>query len=83
MQLVGGILLTMCLCQGGTPNKSNRMWLEGVLTIKTFCKEVRKLVVGVASVVCVVTCRYPKFMIFGIMQEYCRRLLVQCIVEFI
>ena len=27
-------------------------------------------------VVCVVSHRYPIFMIFGIMQEYCRRLLV-------
>ena len=32
--------------------------------------------VGVASVACVVSRRYPIFMIFGIIQEYCMRLLV-------
>ena len=35
-----------------------------------------KLVVGVASVACVMSRRCPMFMIFGIMQEYCKRLLV-------
>ena len=33
-------------------------------------------IVGVASVACVVSHRYPIFMVFGIIKEYCRRLLV-------
>ena len=35
-----------------------------------------KLVAGVASVACIVSRCYPIFMIFGVLQEYCRRLLV-------
>lgn len=48
--------------------QNNRTWLEGL--------EEGKLVVGVASVACVMSSRCPIFMIFGIFQEYCRRLLV-------
>ena len=39
---------------------------------KTFWKKV----VGVACVACIVSCHFPLFMVFGIMQGYCRRLLV-------
>ena len=35
-----------------------------------------KLVVGLASVAYVASHHCPIFMIFGILQEYCRRLLV-------
>ena len=58
--------------------QTNWTSLEGLLTIieyQNFLEE-GKLVVGVASVACVVSRRYPKFMVLGIMQEYCRRLLV-------
>ena len=62
--------------------QNNRTWLERLLTIREFQNFLkRKLVVGVASVACVVSRRFPIFMIFGIMQEYCRRLCVlQCTV---
>ena len=58
--------------------QSNRSWLEGLLTVieyQNFLEE-GKLVVGVASVACVVSRRCPIFMIFGILQEYCRKLQV-------
>ena len=59
-----------------TPN--NRSLLEGLLTVgeyQNFLEE-GKLVVGVASAACVVSRCYPLFMLFGILQEYCRRLQV-------
>ena len=55
--------------------RNNRTWLEGLLTVREYQDE-GKLVVGVSSVECVVSHNYPIFTIFGIMQEYCRRLLV-------
>ena len=48
-------------------------WLPSENT-KTFWKG--KFVVGVASVACVVSRRCPIFMVFGILQEYCRMLQV-------
>ena len=51
----------------------NPSLLEGLLTVKTFWKKVSLIVVDVASVACVVSRRCP---IFGIFQEYCKRLLV-------
>ena len=58
--------------------QNNWTWLERLLTIREYQNfpEEGKLVVCGASVVCVVTHRYLIFRIFGIMQEYCRRLLV-------
>ena len=58
--------------------QNNRSWLEGVLTVREYQNflEEGKLVVGVASVACVVSHRCPIFMIFGILQEYCNRLQV-------
>ena len=84
MQLGGGILPTVHLrivcikAEQKNTKQNNRTWLEGLLTITEYQHflEEGKLVVGVASVMCIVTYRYPIFMIFGIMQEYCRRLLV-------
>ena len=58
--------------------QNNRSWLKGLLTVgeyQNFLEE-GKLVVGVASVACVVSRCCPIFMLFGILQEYCRRLLV-------
>ena len=57
---------------------NNRSWLEGLLTVREYQNflEEGKLVVGVASVACVVSRRCPIFMIFGILQEYCRKLQV-------
>ena len=54
---------------------NSRSWLEGLLTVREYQNflEEGKLVVGVASVAFVVSRRCP---IFGILQEYCRRLLV-------
>ena len=60
------------------PNKTIGHGLKDCLlseNTKKFLEE-GKLVVGVASVVCVVSHRCPIFMIFGILQEYCMRLLV-------
>ena len=57
--------------------QNNWTWLEGLLTIRecqNFLEE-DKLVVGVASVACVVSHRCPMFMIFAILYEYCKRLL--------
>ena len=64
---------------------NNRSWLEGLLTVgkyQNFLEE-GKLVVGVASVACVVSRHCPIFMLFGILQEYCRRLqvLLACILR--
>ena len=50
--------------------RNNWTWLEGLLTMKNFLEE-GKLVVGDASVACVVPHCYPLLKIFGIMQEYC------------
>ena len=57
---------------------NNQTWLEGLLTVREYQNflEEGKLVVGVTSVACVASRRYPIFMIFGILQKYCRRLLV-------
>ena len=67
-----------CLCQGGTEErqtKQSNMARRILLTIREYQNflEESKLVVGVACVACVVSRHFP---IFGIMQEYCRRLLV-------
>ena len=58
--------------------QNNRSWLEGLLTVREYQNflEEGELVVGVASVARVVSRHCLIFMIFGIMQEYCRRLLV-------
>ena len=58
--------------------QNNWTWLEGLLTIREYLNllEKGKLVVCGAYVACVVSHRYPILIIFGIMQEYCRRLLV-------
>ena len=58
--------------------QNNRTWLEGLLTVRKYKNflEKGKLVVGVVSVACVVSRRCPIFMIFGTLQEYCKRLLV-------
>ena len=70
---------TVCVEAEQKNTKLNiRTWLEGLLTIRDYQNflEEGKLVVGGASVACVVSHRYPIFVIFGIMQEYCKRLLV-------
>ena len=70
---------TICVeAEQKNAKQNNRSWLEGLLTIREYQNflEEGKLVVSVASVACVVSHRCPLFMIFGIMQEYCRRLLV-------
>ena len=58
--------------------QNNRTWLERLLIIKEYQNflEGGKLVVGVASVACIVSRRYPLIVIFCIMQECYRRLLV-------
>ena len=58
--------------------QNNWSWLERLLTIRKYQNflEEGKLVVGVASIACVVSRCCPIFMDFGILQEYCRRLLV-------
>ena len=58
--------------------QNNLSWLKGLLTVREYQKflEEGKLVVGVASVACVVSCHCPILMIFDILQEYCRRLQV-------
>ena len=61
-----------------TPNKTIGHGLKDCLlseNAQNFLEE-GKLVVGTASVACVVSRRCPIFMIFGILREYCRRLLV-------
>ena len=77
MQTVRAI--TICVeVEQKNSKQNNRTWLEGLLTIREYQNflEEGKLVVGVASVACVVSHRCPIFMIFGVMQKYCRRLLV-------
>ena len=51
--------------------QNSQTWLERLLTIIEYQDFVCD-----ASVVCVVSHRYLIFMIFGILQEYCGRLLV-------
>ena len=70
---------TVCVkAEQKNAKQNNRSWLEGLITVREYRNflEEGELVVGVASVACVVSRRCPIFMIFGIMQEYCRRLLV-------
>ena len=70
---------TVCVeAEQKNAKESNRSWLEGLLTVREYPNflEEGKLVVGVGSVVCVVSHHCPIFMIFGILQEYCRRLVV-------
>ena len=70
---------TVCVeAERKNAKQNNRSWLEGLLTVREYQNflEEGKLVVGVASVVCVVSRRCLIFMIFGILQEYCRKLLV-------
>ena len=70
---------TVCVeAEQKNDKQNNRIWLEGLLAIREYHNflEEGKLIVGVASVACVVSHRYPISMVFGIMQEYCRRLLV-------
>ena len=67
---------TVCVeAEQKNAKQNNRSWLEGLLTVREYQNflEEGKLVVGVASVACVVSRRCPIFMI---LQEYCRRLLV-------
>ena len=67
---------TVCVeAEQKNAKQNNRSWLEGLLTVREYQNflEEGKLVVGVASVACVVSRRCP---IFGILQEYCRKLQV-------
>ena len=70
---------TVCVeAEQKNDKQNNRIRLQGLLTIRedqNFLEE-GKLIVGGASVACVVSHGYPISMVFGIMQEYCRRLLV-------
>ena len=60
--------------------QNNWTWLEELLIIREYQSflEEGKRVVGVASVACSVVsrCSRPIFIIFGILQEYCRKLPV-------
>ena len=81
MQLGADCVCENCLCQGVTEEcqtKQSNMAGRILLTIRGYQNllEEGKLVVGIACVVCIVSRHYPIFIIFGIMQEYCRRLLV-------
>ena len=69
---------TVCVeAEQKNAKQNNRSWLEGLLTVREYQNFLEgKLVVGVASVACVVSHRCPIFMIFGILQEYCRKLQV-------
>ena len=70
---------TVCVeAEQKNTKQNNRSWLEGLLTVREYQNflEEGKLVVGVGSVTCVVSRRCPIFMIFGILQEYCEKLLV-------
>ena len=70
---------TVCVeAEQKNAKQNNRSWLEGLLTVGEYQNllEEGKLVVGVASVACVVSRRCPLFMLFGILQEHCRRLQV-------
>ena len=57
------------------PRLKNQAWFKRLLSIAEYQNflEEGKLVVSLASVACIVSRRCP---IFGILQEYCRRLLV-------
>ena len=70
---------TVCVeAEQKNAKQNNWSWLEGLLTVgeyQNFLEE-GKLVVGVTSVACVVSRRCPLFMLFVILQEYCRRLQV-------
>ena len=70
---------TVCVeAEQKNAKQNNRSWLEGLLTVREYQNflEEGKLVVGIASVACVVSHRCPIFMIFGILQEYRRKLQV-------
>ena len=70
---------TVCVKQEQKNAKQNNWsWLEGMLTVREYQNfpEEGKLVVGVASLVGVVSYHCPIFTIFGILQKYCRRLQV-------
>ena len=70
---------TVCVeAEQKNAKQNNRSWLEELLTVGEYQNllEEGKLVVGVASVACVVSRRCSLFMLFGILQEYCRRLQV-------
>ena len=78
------LLLTVCMrtvcvdAEQKNAKLNNWTWLNGLLTIgehQNFLEE-GKSIVGGASVACVVSYRCPIVTAFGIMQEYCRRLLV-------
>ena len=72
------ICLSAVKAEQKNTKQNNRTWLEGLLTIREYLNllEKGKLAVCGAYVACVVSHHYPIFIIFGIMQEYCRRLLV-------
>ena len=70
---------TVCVeAEQKNDKQNNQIRLQGLLNIREYQNflEEGKLIVGGASVACVVSPRYPVSMVFGIMQEYCRRLLV-------
>ena len=70
---------TVCVeAEQKNAKQNNSTWLQGLLTITEYLKflEEGKLVVRVGSVACIVSHCYPISMVFGIMQVYCRRLLV-------
>ena len=70
---------TVCVKVEQKNTKQNdQSWLEGLLTVREYQNflEEGKLVVGVASVACVVSHHCPIFMIFVILHIYCKRLLV-------
>ena len=77
-------MLTVCVrtvcveAEQKNTKQNNQSWLEGLLTVREYqnCLEEGKLVVGVASIASVVSRHCPIFMIFGILQEYCKRLLL-------
>ena len=61
------------MCQGGTKEHQTKQSdvTRGIAYHQNVLEE-GKLVDGVACVVCIVSHRHPIFMIFGIMQKYCR-----------
>ena len=77
MQLVGGtlpIIHMRAVCVKVEQKNTKQSDVTRRITYHQNFLEGGKLVVGVASVVCVVSHRYPRF--FDFMQEYCSRLLV-------
>ena len=57
---------TVCVeAEQKNTKQNNRTWLEGLLTVREYPLEEGKLVVGVASVACVVSRRCPIFMILA------------------